>query len=273
MKLVEGEFVTQPEIIKLHDSNEKRILLGDNEHNVYLLNNKGEDVWKFESQGQISSAIQTYKYFQKDFILFGCEDNHLYCLNYKGNLSWKYKTGGVITSKPLIEKFTDETQETIVFCSHDKTIYLLNFYGQLLDKKKTKGFITSNPKVVKDNKKDIKYLVAGTSSREQSVIFYNPFKKMKDIDFANRVTVQPTVINLMNQDKKYEYLMFSAHNHYIYFIDIMEEIGKLENKFFKYNLPGILVDKPKLIKSKDDNENYLVCTNNKNEIIVKKIIL
>jgi hypothetical protein len=273
IRTVEHGFKTQPKIVKLEEKEPKSIIIGSADHKIYNLDNKGNEIWHFETKGEITSPIQTYKQLDKTMMLFGSEDNNVYSINPQGILNWKYKTHGVITSKPIIEKFTEDIQETIVVFSHDKHIYLLNFYGQLLNKKETKGFITSNPTMIKDNETNIKYLVAGTSSREQSIIFYNPLEKLKEINFANRVTIQPSVINLMNEKKSYEYLVFSAHNHFIYFIDIEKNINNLENKFIKYNIPGLLIDKPKYYKSIDKKEDYLICTNNKDEIFVKKIII
>ncbi|MBT3302487.1 MAG: PQQ-like beta-propeller repeat protein, partial [Bacteroidetes bacterium] len=73
---------------------------------VYAINAKnGKQIWKFETQGQISGAANwTYKSDKKGKqILIGSYDFYMYCIDAKtGKLVWKYETDNYINGCPAI---------------------------------------------------------------------------------------------------------------------------------------------------------------------------
>ena len=79
--------------------NQERIFIGDLDGTFYCLNYKGELIWKFKTDGQITSAANFYQ----KYVIFGSEDQKLYCVHRDtGKLKWFYETRDQILSSPTI---------------------------------------------------------------------------------------------------------------------------------------------------------------------------
>ena len=76
-------FVTAPVV------RDNRIFIGDIDGIFYCLNEAGEKVWSFQTDGEINSSANFYQ----DNVLVGSQDFHLYALNVNsGELAWKYES-------------------------------------------------------------------------------------------------------------------------------------------------------------------------------------
>jgi outer membrane protein assembly factor BamB len=66
-----------------------RIFAGDIDGIFYCLHESGDEIWRFQTQGEIDSSANFYK----ENVLVGSQDFHLYALNAKtGELAWKYES-------------------------------------------------------------------------------------------------------------------------------------------------------------------------------------
>lgn len=66
-----------------------RIYVGDIDGLFYCLNESGEEVWRFQTEGEINSSANFYQ----ENVLVGSQDFHLYALNSKtGELAWKFES-------------------------------------------------------------------------------------------------------------------------------------------------------------------------------------
>lgn len=78
---IEEGFIASP---AWHDG---KIYVGDMAGMIYCVDNSGKEVWRYETQGEISSSANFYK----TMVLFGSQDANLYALDQKtGKLEWKH---------------------------------------------------------------------------------------------------------------------------------------------------------------------------------------
>ncbi len=75
------------------------IYIGDLDGNLYCVNEKGEQQWKFQAEAAITSSVNFYK----DTVIVGAEDAMLYCLDAKsGDEKWKFETADEIRCMPTV---------------------------------------------------------------------------------------------------------------------------------------------------------------------------
>lgn len=96
---------------------ESRIIFGCDDHNLYLLTDKGNLLDRFKAENK----IQATPLVEKKYIYFGADDHYFYCLKLaNGKKKWKVKTGGKIFTPPVING------KRILFLSWNNVLYCLN---------------------------------------------------------------------------------------------------------------------------------------------------
>ncbi len=66
-----------------------KIFIGDLDGIFYCLDSKGNELWRYETEGEINSSAN----FFEEIVIFGSQDVHLYALHREtGELKWKYES-------------------------------------------------------------------------------------------------------------------------------------------------------------------------------------
>jgi outer membrane protein assembly factor BamB len=95
----------------------ERIIFGCDDHNLYILTEKGSLLDKIK----IENKIQPNPLVEKNFLYFGTDGHYFYCFNLaKRKKKWKVKIGGKIFSPPVID------DKRIFFICWNNVLYCLN---------------------------------------------------------------------------------------------------------------------------------------------------
>ena len=90
------------------------ILFGSNDGYLYALNDKGNLIWRFRTNGEVISSPAVSWIGD---IFFGSTDQYFYHLDADGTLISKVKTRGAIVSSPVV------AGEVVYFASEDRNLY------------------------------------------------------------------------------------------------------------------------------------------------------
>ncbi len=246
-----GEIHTSFSIGDLDNDGYPEIAFGCDDSNLYVLDNKGKLVFKFETNGKVRStpAIADTDRDGNQEIIFGSDDGNLYVLDNKGKLKWKFKTEGKIESSPafsdnyisigsddryfynldskgnLICKFKTKGKirsspliykNRIIFGSDDGNIYIINKECSLIKKYETKGKVRSSAAVFRD------YFVIG--SEDGNLYFFNE-TELKKVFLNSPVFSTPASIN--------EGVLISTSNGKIYLVNLTSKKELRENNLTK----------------------------------------
>ncbi len=105
-------------------SPEGRIIFGCEDGNLYFLNERGEEVFRFRLDAKIQSSL----YVEGNLLYFGASDQYFYCFDaQKKRIKWKIKTGGKIFSSIKAEgkRIFFLTWNGILYCLNKKNGHLL----------------------------------------------------------------------------------------------------------------------------------------------------
>lgn len=130
---LQGNSVIAPTIITNHYTKEKEIFIQDNKDNIYLINNKGEELWSKNITGKILSPVKQIDVYRngKLQLVFNTE-NKIYCLDRNG----KNVDGFPVTLKskatsPLaIFDYDKKRKYRLVIGCEDKEIYNYTVEGK-----------------------------------------------------------------------------------------------------------------------------------------------
>lgn len=121
------------------------ILFGSNDGYLYALNDKGNLIWRFRTNGEVISSPAVSWIGD---IFFGSTDQYFYHLDADGTLISKVKTRGAIVSSPVV------AGEVVYFASEDRNLYAYAYCeGKILWKFKTGGPIASDPLLISADSK------------------------------------------------------------------------------------------------------------------------
>jgi outer membrane protein assembly factor BamB len=97
-----------------------KIVLGCDDHNLYILSEDGSLIGKIKAGGKIQGAPLV----EKNSVYFGSDDNYFYCYNLKRRTKkWKIKTGGKILTSPVV------SGKRILFLCWNNVVYCLKKRG------------------------------------------------------------------------------------------------------------------------------------------------
>ncbi len=115
-----------PQIGDIDDDKMNEVVFGTENGNLYVLNNKGEIEWKFETKGPIRSSplLRDIDGDGMLEIIFGSLDGNLYVVSARGELKWKHETDTDIECTPQL------VGEKIVFGCHDGSIRCVEYKGE-----------------------------------------------------------------------------------------------------------------------------------------------
>jgi outer membrane protein assembly factor BamB len=95
----------------------ERIIFGCDDHNLYILSEKGSLLDKIKTENK----IQPLPLVEKNFLYFGTDDHYFYCFNLaKRKKKWKIKIGGKILNPPVVDG------KRIFFICWNNVLYCLN---------------------------------------------------------------------------------------------------------------------------------------------------
>lgn len=272
----------KPAIVINHNTQEKEILLQDDENIVYLISNSGKVLWRKKIPSRIISEIAQVDYYKNDKLqfLFNTKE-YLYLIDRNGNMMPNYPKRlnvGASTGFLLTDYDGDKNYRVFVPCMN-RAIYGYTITGQPLDgwNPKLNVGIVSNPlQYANVGGKD--YLFASTDEGYQ-YFFSRRGEVLIKTDLPRKTTFKnPFVPELSTEFSKCRYLSTDTGGtiHSIFFDGrtLFKHVGVWTNEhFFNYkNVAGdekpeaIFLDKNQLFIYETDtsllwNYQFLVDVN------------
>ncbi|NOZ80613.1 MAG: PQQ-like beta-propeller repeat protein [DPANN group archaeon] len=131
-----GQIRAKPIITELISNPEHRqtILIGSYDKNFYALDEQGNPIWHFSSEGSIRStaAVEDINQDGRKEIVFGSNDNRVYALNDRGEKLWSYETDFWVVDRPLIVDLDNDKKFEIIVGSYDASLYVLDSQGEFM---------------------------------------------------------------------------------------------------------------------------------------------
>ena len=126
--VAEDKIQSPPSILDV--SNEKRIFFGSKDDKIYSVDATGNEVFSFETDGNIFSSPSFMKdEFNQTAVFFGSSDGKVYGLNLDGDLidGWPIDIGGEVVGSVLFEDINGDSElEVISFSSSSVHLNSLN---------------------------------------------------------------------------------------------------------------------------------------------------
>ncbi|MFA6073702.1 MAG: FG-GAP-like repeat-containing protein [Candidatus Woesearchaeota archaeon] len=134
-----------PKIFDINKDGKNELIFGTEQGEVFAINYKGEQIWKFKVQGSIRGGINIfYMSAEKNIkIIFGSLDGHIYILNESGKLELDIVVGVGIESTPVI------FEDFIIVGTTSGEIRAYNVLGKLAWSYNVGAKITSDAVVIK----------------------------------------------------------------------------------------------------------------------------
>lgn len=118
---------SSPNVADIDGDGHKEIVFGTESGKVFVLDNKGKQLWSYSTDGPIRGTPFIQKFANNQTgILVGSSDKNLYFLNAKGQLLWRYNAKSEIESTPTI---AISQKPLILFGSNDGTLHALDLKG------------------------------------------------------------------------------------------------------------------------------------------------
>ncbi len=132
---LESRVITKPKFVVNHYTGDMEILVQDDRHNVYLLNNSGRVLWKQKIDGQILSDIYQIDYYKNgklQFLFNTGEQLHL--LDRNGNYVERYpvKLRSPATNGLALFDYEKSRDYRIFLAAEDKGVYLYDKEGSIV---------------------------------------------------------------------------------------------------------------------------------------------
>ncbi|HEY9704739.1 MAG TPA: PQQ-binding-like beta-propeller repeat protein, partial [Allocoleopsis sp.] len=128
-----------PNISDINGDGKKEIVFGTESGRLYVIDNKGKQLWSYKTEGAIRGTPFIQKFANNQTgILFGSTDKNLYFLNAKGQLLWRYNAKSEIESTPTI---LVSQKPLIIFGTNDGIVHALDLKGNLVWQFKTEDKI------------------------------------------------------------------------------------------------------------------------------------
>jgi outer membrane protein assembly factor BamB len=178
------------------------------DRNLYFLDERGEIIWKYETNGQVWSSPSYYD----NRIYFGSDDGFIYSVDSDGLLRWKSKLNGKVrSSSPCLS-------ENLIFIgTHEGGIYCLSSIdGTIKWSKTVLRPVLSSPLLIRDK------IIFG-SSDNKLYCFNLKGSKSWEFETSGKIWSSPST-------SEYDSLLFFGNlDSFIYGID--SHTGKQEWKF------------------------------------------
>ena len=122
---------TSPTIIDLDGDGTQEVLMGSDDHNLYVLDVDGNLKWSFEAGRNVRStpAIGDIDGDGQLEVVFGSMDNTLYILGHDGVKEAEYSANGMIVSPPVLADLDRNGDLEIIFTIFEKYLYVINHDG------------------------------------------------------------------------------------------------------------------------------------------------
>jgi len=199
-----------PIVEDILNNGKKQIIFGTEYGNVYVLDHKGNLLWKYSTNHPIRGGIHTFKIKgRKDSgIIFGSSDKYIHLLSSEGKLLRKLLNDSEIEATPIVvnnniifgdtkgkiksltfkgkinwifkteDKITSKPIQTklydgtnvLLISAVDGNLYCLSMEGDLIWKFKTKGAIYSEPSVLDINEDGLNEIIFGSADGNIYVI-------------------------------------------------------------------------------------------------------
>ena len=122
---------TSPTIIDLDGDGIQEVLMGSDDHYLYVLNADGDLKWSFKAGRNVRStpAIGDVDGDGQLEVVFGSMDNTLYILSHDGVKEAEYSANGMIISTPVLADLDRNGDLEIIFTIFEKYLYVINHDG------------------------------------------------------------------------------------------------------------------------------------------------
>jgi len=166
-----------PAIANLSGDDSLEIVFGSDDGGVYAYNYLGNQLWVFETLGEVRSAptIADVDADGVNEVIVGSEEGTLYVIKNDGLLLWSFNANGSIVSSPLVHDFDDTPQPEIVFGSVDGNVYALNHKGELKWTYRTPDAVKSSASVGDTNRDGEDEVIVGGDENIVYILFYPPY--------------------------------------------------------------------------------------------------
>lgn len=261
------------------NKNEKAIIFGTKEGNVYAIDENAKIKWVYKAGGKIdkvkklfldetaisiicSPVIADINNDEKNEVIVGSERGILHVLNNNGKMLWQYKSQDAIRSVLAADINNDKKLE-IMFGSRDGYFYALSG-KKLLWKFKADSGIEAGSAILKSKNK--LQIIFGSNNGEIYSL-NNKGKLIWKFKTDGKITAEPVIGNIYGGGE--DYIIIGSHDNNLY---VLDDKGKLK---WKYETEGSIYSKASLIDvnkdkrqeiifgSCDDNIYLLSCNGNK----------
>ncbi len=231
-----------PHTDDVQGSGETSILFGTELGYVYLLNFKGELIWKFKATGAVRGSILCHDFGDKSKrVIFGSLDSYLYCISNKGELIWKVNAGSEVEGSPGV------IDNKIIVGTNSGEIMCFDKDGQLLWKFDTDAKVSAQP--VEINISNSKKMVIGSTDGTLYCIDLagNIFWKFKT---GGAIYSKATIYDLAHNGKP-EVLVGSCDN----FVYCLNQNGK---KIWSFETDFWIVSSPIVFDLDGDGKEEII---------------
>ena len=224
---LDGAVVNRPYLVKSNIDDGKNILVADASNKVYLINKKGETLWKTSVDGKVLGEIYEVDFFKnnKSQYLFNTE-NTIYLIDAKGNKVGNYpiKLSQKATAGICLIDYEKKREYRMVLPCADKKVYYYNIKGEKVTDWKLpvlKAVAETSPQHIIFNGKD-NIIV---TDKNGATYYY-------DRKGAEKIKLKTAFVK--NQDSKFysdgKYLLTTDKSGCVYFISAD---GKVDTKVVK----------------------------------------
>ncbi len=258
---LDASVVMRPYFVKSNTDEGKNIIVADASNKVYLMNKKGETLWKVAIDGKLMGEIYEVDFFKnnKTQYLFNTE-NSIYLIDAKGAKVGNYpiKLNSKATAGMCLIDYEKKRDYRMVLPCADRKLYYYNIKGEKASDWKLpmlKAVAETSPQHIIFNGKD--NIIA--TDKNGATYYY-------DRKGNEKIKLKTTFVK--NQDSKFysdgKYLLTTDNTGKVYFIS---SDGKVDTKVIK-KLSGnhcfVYED-----YNRDDKKDFIFLTNNELSVCKK----
>ncbi|HJX05857.1 MAG TPA: PQQ-binding-like beta-propeller repeat protein [Candidatus Nanoarchaeia archaeon] len=248
-----------PNVGDINGDGKNEVVFGTELGVVYVLDEKGQLLWKYKAGGPIRGQVLLYDLYEDDDIkvIFGCGDNKLYVLNSSGKLVWRFDAGSPVHSTPGI---LHKEMPRIVFGANDGAIFCVNKKGDLAWKFKTKDKVFAQPAIGNLFGDDRVFVIIGSNDHNLYVL-----DEAGELFWSYKTggaILAKASLSDINNDKKLEIIFGSCDNNVYALNPYGDKLWSYETDFWVVSEP-ILEDidgdgKKEVIIGSYDNNVYVL---------------
>ena len=230
-----------PALADINGDGKPEIIFGSERGILYVLNQEGRLIWKFNTSAGIRSSPTVADLYGdgKQAIIFGTTDNYLYIVNAEGKLVERFKQPAPIESTPGFFK------GLIYFGCDDGTFTALTPQGEVKWSYKTKGKITAAPVFGALRADNVDYVVIG--STDNNLYCFDTDGELSWIYETEGAIYSEAVLADLNKDGKLEVVTGSCDNN-------VHAVTADGDRFWTYETDFWVVSKPIVADIDGDGE-------------------